>query len=67
MNSRANIVAKGMSGISSRQAAKIDKSFRENKDYSDSDDFIAMGNDVRMFGAAVFTRKGSSEGESDTA
>ncbi len=56
-----------MSGISSRQAAKIDKSFRESKDYNDSDDFIAMGNDVRMFGAAVFTRKGSSEGESDTA
>ncbi len=61
MNARANIVAKGISGISPRQAAKIDKSFREN--YSDSDDFIAMSNDVRMFGKAAFTRKGSSEEE----
>lgn len=67
MNTRANFVEKGLSGISPRQAAKIDKSFRENMDnYRDSDDFIAIGHDIRMFGSAVFTRIGSSEEESDT-
>jgi len=62
MNTRARSVAIGHSGISPRQGAKIDKSFSENKDtYIGSDDFIAMGNDIRMFGNAAFTRKGSSE------
>ena len=68
MNDRARFVAKGLSRISPRQAAKIEKSFREKMhSYRDSDDFIAMGHDVRIFGSAAFTRKSSSEEESDTA
>jgi hypothetical protein len=68
MNARTSFVAKGLSDISPRQAAKIDQSFHENRDnYIDSDHFVALQNDVRMFGNAAFMRKGSSEAESDTA
>jgi hypothetical protein len=64
MNTRARSVTEGYSVISPRQAAKIDQSFRENKDnYIGSDHFIALENDVRMFGQAAFTRKGSSKEE----
>jgi hypothetical protein len=62
MNTRAHEVAKRQSGISPRQTERIDQSFRENKDnYNGSDDFIAMENDVRMFGDAAFTRKRSPQ------
>jgi hypothetical protein len=64
MNTKARKILEGQDGISSRQLAKIEKSFRENMDnYRGSDDFIAMENDVRMFGKAAFTGKGSSEEE----
>jgi hypothetical protein len=49
-------------GISPRQAEKIDQAFRTNIDnYIGSDEFLAMENDVRMFGDAAFTRKRSPQ------
>lgn len=57
MNTRARSVAEGYSGISPRQAAKIDQAYRANIDnYIGSDEFVAMENDRRMFGDSAFTR-----------
>ena len=57
LNSRARHVAGLLSGVSCCQSEKIDQAFRANVDkYVGSDEFIAMQNDVRMFGDAAFTR-----------
>jgi hypothetical protein len=57
MNTRARSVAEGHSGISPRQGAKIDQAFRANIDnFIGSDAFVAMENDIRMFGDSAFTR-----------
>lgn len=57
LNSKARHVAGLLSGVSRRQSEKIDQAFRANVDkFVSSDEFIAMQNDVRMFGDAAFTR-----------
>lgn len=64
LNRKAHLVAELQSGISPRQAAKIDQTLRANIDsYIGSDEFVAMENDIRMFGDAAFTRKHSPEEE----
>jgi len=56
LNSKARSAAELQSGISPRQVEKIDQAFRANIDrYIGSDEFVAMQNDVRMFGDAAFT------------
>jgi|CXWL01.1.fsa_nt_gi hypothetical protein len=62
LNSRARHVAGLLSGVSRRQSEKIDQAFRSNVEkYVGSDEFVAMQNDVRMFGDAAFTREHSLE------
>jgi len=57
LNTRARLVAELQSGISPRQAQKIDKALHANAEkYIGSDEFLAMLNDLRMFGEAAFTR-----------
>jgi hypothetical protein len=57
LNSRARHVAALLSRVSRRQSEKIDQAFRANVDkFVGSDEFVAMQNDVRMFGDAAFTR-----------
>ena len=57
LNSKARRAAELFSGISPRQAEKIDRAFRANKDkFLGSDASVAMQNDLRMFGNAAFTR-----------
>lgn len=56
INARARRTAELLSGVSSRQAEKLDQTFRANiEEYIGSDEFVAMHNDVRMFGDAAFT------------
>lgn len=62
LNSKARRVAELFSGISPRQAEKIDRAFRANADkFVGSDACIAMQNDLQMFGNAAFTRDYSPE------
>lgn len=64
LNARARRTAELLSGISSRQAKKIDQALRTNiEEYIGSDEFVAMQNDVRMFGDAAFTPHHSPEEE----
>jgi hypothetical protein len=57
INARARLVADLQSGISPRQAQKSDDARRANVEkYVGSDEFLAMLNDLRMFGEAAFTR-----------
>ncbi|MGQ0556588.1 MAG: hypothetical protein ACT4PN_11675 [Nitrospiraceae bacterium] len=57
LNARARLVAELQSGISPRQAQKSDEARRANvENYVGSDEFLAMLNDLRMFGEAAFTR-----------
>lgn len=57
LNARARLVAELQSGISPRQAQKSDEARRTNvENYVESDEFLAMLNDLRMFGEAAFTR-----------
>lgn len=57
MNARARLVADLLSGISPRQAKNINEARRANVEkYVGSDEFLAMLNDLRMFGEAAFTR-----------
>lgn len=58
LNSRARLEAGLLSGVSLRQSEKIGQAFRANIDkFVDSDQFVAMQNDVRMFGDVAFTRE----------
>lgn len=57
LNARARLVAELQSGISPRQAQKSDEARRANvENYVGSDEFLAMLNDLRMFGDAAFMR-----------
>jgi hypothetical protein len=57
INARARLVAELQSGISPRQAQKSDEARSANVEkYVGSDEFLAMLNDLRMFGDAAFTR-----------
>jgi hypothetical protein len=64
INSKARLEATLISGVSPRQADKIKQAYLENIDtFIGSDAFIAMENDIRMFGGAAFIPRRSSEGE----
>jgi hypothetical protein len=64
LNSKARCAAELQSGISPRQGQKIDRAFRANIDnYIGSDEFIAMENDIRMFGDSAFMRDHPSDDE----
>lgn len=55
LNSRARRETELFSEISPRQLEKIDRSFRANADkFVGSDAYVAMQNDLRMFGDAAF-------------
>jgi hypothetical protein len=55
LNSRARRETELFSEISTRQLEKIDRSFRANADkFVGSDAYVAMQNDLRMFGDAAF-------------
>lgn len=57
LNARARLVAELQSGISPRQAQKSDEARRANvENYVGSDEFLAMLNDLSMFGEAAFAR-----------
>lgn len=64
INSKARREAELISGVSPRQADKIDQAYLENiNTFIGSDAFIAMENDIRMFGHAAFIPKRTLEGE----
>lgn len=57
INARARLVAELQSSISPRQAQKTDEALHANVEkYVGSDEFLAMLNDLRMFGEAAFIR-----------
>jgi hypothetical protein len=63
VNTKARREAELISGLSPRQADKIDQAYRENiNTFVGSDAFIAMQHDIRMFGGAAFIPKRSAEG-----
>lgn len=62
INTKARRQAELLAGVSTRQHEKIDQAYRANIDkFVGSDEFVAMQNDVRLFGDAAFTRDHSSE------
>lgn len=64
LNSKARKSAEILAGISPRQADKIDKAFHANKDhYVGSGEFLAMLNDIRLFGDAAFSQDRSQTDE----
>ena len=57
LNARARLVVELQSGISPRQAQRSDEARRANvENYVGSDEFLAMLNDLSMFGEAAFAR-----------
>ncbi len=55
---KARNVSKIEGSISQKQKKKIDETFRNNLDRAkNSESFLALGHDVRMFGNAAFTDK----------
>jgi hypothetical protein len=67
LNGRARRTAELLAGVSERQSKKIDETFRTNiQSYIGSDEFMAMQNDLRMFGDAAFIRPTSEKEEPDT-
>jgi hypothetical protein len=64
INSKARMEAELISSVSPRQADRIDQAYRENiNTFIASDAFIAMDNDIRMFGSAAFIPKRSTQGK----
>ncbi len=55
INSRARHITEQQSQLSERQRKKIDKAFQSNKErLVNSDQFLAMQSDMKMFGEAAF-------------
>lgn len=66
INERAKRAAEIMASLSTRQFEKIDASFAKNiEDFVGTDEFIAMHNDVEMFGDLAFTRNRQTPSPSD--
>lgn len=66
INERAKRAAEIMASLSPRQSERIDASFTKNiEKFFGSDEFIAMQNDVEMFGDAAFTRNLQAASPSD--
>jgi len=61
LNEKAQSMEKRLAGMSARQHAKVDETFRKNVErYIESDAFRAMNADVDMFGRQAFSKR---EGE----
>lgn len=57
INSKARGETEILNSISTRQRARIDQSFRENAErFVGTDAFLAMQNDIEMFGDDAFTQ-----------
>jgi hypothetical protein len=66
LKSRARYMLGTASSISLRQATKIDQALLSNiEKFTGSDAFVALQNDVRMFGDASFTGDYSCEADKD--